>query len=91
MSERKVNLKEIFFTEVNRYRENYPNDKIYTNEEMKNSPEFPYFISSMKEACRQTLKLAAEKIKSDALEDFGTETPDCWNSYSIIDTINQVE
>ena len=39
----------------------------------------------------ELLELAAEKIKSDALEDFGTEVPDCWSTDSIINTINQVE
>lgn len=30
------------------------------------------------------LKQASIKIKSDALENFGTEVPDCWNEESII-------
>ena len=48
-------------------------------------------LRAMKEACRQVLELAAEKIKSDALEEYGSEVPDCWSEQSILDTINQVE
>ena len=48
-------------------------------------------LKAMKEACKQILELAAEKIKSDALEEYGSEVPDCWSEQSILDTINQVE
>ena len=48
-------------------------------------------LKAMKEACKQVLELAAEKIKSDALEEYGSEVPDCWSEQSILDTINQVE
>lgn len=48
-------------------------------------------IFAMKDACRQVLELAAENIKADALERFGTDISDCWDEDSIINTIKQVE
>ena len=56
---------------------------------------FDISVSMIKEicinVCKQVLELAAEKIKSDALEEYGSEVPDCWSEQSILDTINQVE
>ena len=80
MSERKIILEEI----------------LHSKSDTKTlSEEFVYhefqIIQAMKEACKQVLELAAKKIKSDALEEYGSEVPDCWSEQSILDTINQVE
>ena len=78
MSERKINLEEILNKELNILS--------IRVEQIEKSA-----LKAMKEACRQVLELAAEKIKSDALEEYGSEVPDCWSEQSILDTINQVE
>ena len=76
--------------------------KIYLEEILDKFPELrnqsPRLIElsilAMKEACRQTLKLAAENATT---EDVGTITDDGWapydivNEQSILDTINQIE
>ena len=49
------------------------------------------FINYSKNLCKQILELAARKIKSDALETYGTDIPDCWDENSILDTINEIE
>ena len=78
MSERKINLEEILNKELNILS--------IRVEQIEKSA-----LKAMKEACKQVLELAAEKIKSDALEEYGSEVPDCWSEQSILDTINQVE
>jgi len=89
-----VNLEEILFAEIDKLRKDIPNTNLYSNEEVKNSEEYKYLISAMKEACKQTLKLAAEnsKVIFDNYDDFlnGKETY-ITDKDSILDTINQVK
>lgn len=39
---------------------------------------------AMKQACSKILDLAAENIKAQAFEEFGSTCPDCWNEDSIL-------
>ena len=63
---------------------------------MANNPDYTFnmVLSAMKEACRQTLELAAENAKS---VDIGCLTDEWWVPYdiidkqSILDTINQIQ
>ena len=64
---KEIYLKEILFKEVNKFREKYNPINLYTNKEMENSVEFKFFIAAMKEACKQTLELAAEKVSDSRL------------------------
>lgn len=84
MSERKVNLEEILFAEVDKMRKDFPDINLYSNEEMKGSPEWNYYMDAMREACRQTLELAAENAEIH-------EELFIVDKQSIINTINQVE
>lgn len=43
-----------------------------------------HYIEFAKLHVEAALEAAAEKIKSDALRDFGSEVPDCWNLDSIL-------
>jgi hypothetical protein len=40
---------------------------------------------------QELLELAVENMKSDALERFGSDIPDCWDEQSILNTIKQIE
>lgn len=92
MSERKVNLEEILFTEVDKMREDFPDINLYSNEEMKNSPEWRYYMNAMKEACRQVLELAAENADTKYLPLLNSnESIEVVDKQSILNTINQVE
>lgn len=88
---KKINLEEILFKELDKARKDHPKEKWIDDDVLKKSIQYPIFINIMKEAVQQALELAAEKIKSDAMEDFGSEVPDCWNDQSILDTINLIE
>ena len=57
--EKKINLASILFAETDKLRKNSPR-LFYSNEKMKESPEWGYFMDAMKEACKQCLELAAE-------------------------------
>lgn len=81
MAEKKVNLEEI----LEKYRQMF----------IENSVKHPdYIMDAMKEACRQTLELAAENATTS---DVGFYDGEKWNSYdivnkqSILDTINLIE
>lgn len=85
MSERKVNLEEILHQ--------YCNLEVseYTVEEMILSNSNAVIIA-MKEACRQTLELAAENAKPIVRLDIEWSKQDILiNKQSILDTINQIE
>ena len=84
MSERKINLEEIF--------------NIYMFEEF-DADKHESYISAMKEACRQTLELAAENADVKAISemisipngaDFNIQKM-VVNKQSILNTIKQVE
>lgn len=79
MSERKINLEEILksFLIVEAMKLNNPD---YT---------FNMVLSAMKEACRQTLELAAENAKAfDTIHSWNTPSID---AQSILNTIKQIE
>ena len=94
MSKKKINLEEILLEEMDKFRLSFPDENLYSTEQIKESLELPYFKAAMKEACRQTLELAAENAKS---VDIGCLTDEGWVPYdiidrqSILDTINQIE
>jgi hypothetical protein len=67
---RTINLEEILFAEVDKLRKERVNVRLVPNEKMKEYQEWEYFMNAMKEACRQTLELAAEN------------TTICLNKYS---------
>jgi len=87
----KVNLNEILFTELNKLREDFPDENWLTNEEMSILPEFKCLRNAMKEACKQVLILAAENVKLVTVKKgfFGHEMD--IDILSITETINQVE
>lgn len=47
--------------------------------------------AAIKELIYKALDLAAENIKSQALEDFGSECPDCWSENSILQIKNWIK
>jgi len=89
MSERKINLEEILNEEYNLNKDEDGNGIYYKWE----------IIKAMKEACRQTLELAAENAKVSIdrinygciLTEFNKSSVCEINKQSIIDTINQIE
>ena len=91
MLERKINLEEILFTEVDKMRKDFPDINLYSNEEMKNSPEWKYYMNAIKEACRQVLELAAENAKVIKNEHTSQILSNLIDKQSILNTINQVE
>jgi hypothetical protein len=76
-------------------------EEILSSELSPNYPQFDLLIGdtcscerallAMREACKQVLELAVEKMKLDAIETFGTDIPDCWDELSILNTIEQVK
>ena len=91
---KKINLELILFNEIGKLRIAFPEENYYSEDDVKNSKEFTYFINAMKEACRQTLELAAENAECEdgAIIDLGFEIiAASVNKQSILDTINQIE
>ena len=82
-------LKEILFKEVDKFREKYNPKNLYTNQQIEDSDEFEFFISAMREACKQTLELAAENVRCDS--HYGVDISHTINKQSILDTINQIK
>lgn len=91
MDKRKINLEEILFTEADKLRKDFPFLDLYSNKEMKESPEWKYFMSAMKEACRQILELAAENAEIDYVPDYQGGEIAYINENSILDTIKQIK
>lgn len=98
MKLRYINLEEIIFDMGDKLREAFPDTNFYSNEQMKVSPEFKFFKEAMKEACHQTLKLAAEnaiaKIERDWSGNTGSEYYDDYaivDRQSILDVIKLIE
>ncbi len=103
MSERKINLEEILFKHLSKAKEILPNENWYSDEEIKNSPEFSFFKDAMKEACQQTLELVADnaecKLRNKIeCSNFQLENGFVVGNYAIVinkqlilDTINQIE
>ena len=93
MSERKINLEEILLEEMDKFRLSFPDENLYSTEQIKESLELPYFKAAMKEACRQTLELAAENAETEKemLPECGVlKSVGVVNKQSILDTINQI-
>ena len=87
-----IDLGKILFDQVDKLREDYPDINLYSDEDMKVSPEYNYFINAMKEACRQTLELAAENAKTEM--EYNPENITFHTivyKQSILNTINQIE
>lgn len=84
MSERKINLEEIL---CEAFHNNGIPKPTHTLAEITQKA----VKDAMKDAIKQALELAAENIKSDAMETYCTDIPDCWNIDSITNTINQIE
>lgn len=105
--ERKINLEEILFKHLSKAKEIHPNENWYSDEEIKNSPEFSIFKDAMKEACRQALELAAENAEIEErdyrknptkISNYGEEVCSEYegiyygvDKQSILDTIKQIE
>ena len=94
MSERKINLEEILLEEMDKFRLSFPDENLYSTEQIKESLELPYFKAAMKEACRQTLELAAENAKLEITTSSLVGPPIILdkpriNKQSILDTIKQ--
>ena len=91
MSERKVNLEEILSKHLAKML-NITSESFKDIEEMKKLPEWQTCIEAMKEACRQTIELAAENSEfyswnnQDELKNIEEI-----NKQSILNTINQIE
>ena len=87
---KEINLEEIFFSEFKKLKEAYPNENYYSEEETKSSVEFIYFISAMREACKQTLELAAEKVSESSCDlEYNSDN----NKFQddILELINQIK
>ena len=85
--ERTINLEDILSITARKYASN----NIHSEFDMH---EVAVILASMKEACRQTLELAAENAKTeDYYKEFDVMNPDVRirvKKQSISDTINQV-
>lgn len=86
---KEINLESILFNEIGKLRIAFPEENYYSEDDVKNSKEFTYFINAMKESCRQTLELAANNARCDAT--FGVDVSHIINKQSILDTINQIK
>lgn len=56
-----INLEDILLCQIDQLRVLNPDESLYSNEKMKKSVEWSYFMDAMKEACKQVLELAAER------------------------------
>ena len=83
-------LKEILFKEVDKFREKYNPKNLYTNQQIEDSDEFEFFISAMREACKQTLELAAEKA-SESSCDLEYKSDNNKFQDEILELINQIK
>lgn len=91
---KEINLEEILLKEIDKLREDFNDSDLYSSQEIKNSREFKYFINAMKEACKQTLELAAENAYVDNHCKTGCymESDDFFvNKQSILNTIEQIK
>ena len=89
-----VNLEEILLKQLAIARIKFPEEDYYNDEQVRESPEFEYFIGAMKEACRQTLELAAENAETEKeiLPECGVlKSVGVVDKQSILDTINQIQ
>lgn len=87
MSEIKINLEEIVMQEWKKYPDNHIDIKSVAGIALLQK----IIMDCMRESCKQALELAAVNIKSDAMETYGSDVPDCWSEESILNTINQIE
>ena len=86
---KKINLEEILLEEMDKFRLSFPDENLYSTEQIKEFLELPYFKAAMKEACRQVLELAAENAKAfDTIHSWNTPSID---AQSILNTIKQIE
>lgn len=84
--EKKINLEDVLFN--SKFNDLTLEDK----QSIKNGIicfSFEEILSAMKEACRQTLELAAENARCDA--PYGVDVSHMISKQSILDTINQIE
>ena len=95
---KEIDLKEILLKEVDKFRKKYNPTNLYTNQQIEDSKEFEFFISAMKEACKETLELAAENAKTRQMTELWSgqvydddPLPICVDKQSILDTINQIK
>ena len=89
---KEVKLDEILFAELEKLREKYPKENFYSEKQIRESPEFVYFVNAMKEACRQALELAAANGKSYRYVGmYGETEPTFIDKQSILDLINQIK
>lgn len=87
---KEINLEKILFKKLQQLREKHPKENYYTDEMIRKSPEYEYFIGVMKDACQQVLELAAEsaKIELREYEINGTYTSESLGQEIMIDEPN---
>ena len=88
---KEIYLKEILFKEVDKFRGKYSPENLYTNKEIEDSPALESIISAMKEACKQTLELAAETAYIQDWYMDGKLVGKAVNKQSILELINQIK
>ena len=88
---KEVKLDEILFSELEKLRKKYPKENFYSEKQIRESPEFVYFVNAMKEACNQTLELAAENAYVQDWYMNGELVGKAVNKQSILDLINQIK
>ena len=97
MSERKVNLKEILISQLSANLQRKGASSDAANSVARTSVKagnYWYILEAMKEACQQTLELAAENAETEKemLPECGVlKSVGVVDKQSILDTINQVE
>lgn len=88
---KEVKLDEILFAELEKLRKKYPKENFYSEKQIRESPEFVYFVNAMKEACKQTLELAADNAYVQDWYMNGELVGKAVNKQSILDLINQIK
>ena len=91
----KINLEDIIFRHVDSLKDGSPIRNLLSSNEVFQNDLFDFFIKLMKDACQETLKLAAEnaKVKENFTVDDKSFVLNEYviNKQSILDTINEVE
>lgn len=89
---KEINLEEILFSELKKLRSKHKRENYYSDKQIRESPEYEYFINAMKEACKQTLELAAENAEPEFSVDCVIVKGDIFiDKQSILETIKQVK
>ena len=85
--EKTINLEKILFNNIDKLRIDIPDNILFSNEAIKKSIEYNYFINAMREAVKQALELAAENLRQTSGQ-FNSDYTD--EKRRILNTINKV-